>query len=65
MSDIKVDEIMQVLKALEIAINKRIFTKSEIDTFFPAWNNLTSIVEKIKRQNIIDQMYKESIENVE
>jgi hypothetical protein len=58
MSEVKVDEIFQVLKGLEIAINKKMFTKEELDVFFPSWNNLVSVIDKIKRQDLINQLYK-------
>jgi hypothetical protein len=60
-----ITELTVVLKACEIAINKKAFTKEELNAFFGAWNNLTSNLEKIKRQQIVDKMYEEPVEPVE
>lgn len=61
MSNLQVDinEIALLLKAIEIAINRKIYTKQEINQYFPLWNNLTASIEKMKRQAIVDQMYAE------
>lgn len=63
MTDLKIDvnEISYLLKAIEIAINRKVYTKQEINEYFPLWNNLTASIEKIKRQTIVDKMYEEPV----
>ena len=63
--NISLQEISTLLKAIEIAINKKSYTKQEIDQFFPLWNNVIASVEKINRQNIVDQLYAEPAKPIE
>ena len=59
MSNFKADiqEIMILIHAVEIAINNKVYTKEQIDKIFPIWNNMTSNLQKVQRQNAVDQLY--------
>jgi len=52
-------DIEIVLRACEIAINKKVYSKEEIDVIFNSWNNLVATLDKLKRKQIVDELYKE------
>ena len=60
--DISISDIVNLISATEIAINKRIYTKEQIDKFFPSWNNIAATLEKHKRQLLIQDLYKEHVQ---
>jgi hypothetical protein len=55
---LEIQDIVIIVNAFQVAMNKGIYTKEEMDRFFPAWNNLTSMFEKQQRQQTF-QNYKE------
>jgi hypothetical protein len=70
MSSFQVDvqEILVLVNAVEIAINKtlpgnqKVYSKEQIDNIFPVWNNVTANLQKLQRQNAIDQLYSQTQE---
>ncbi len=52
-------ELLSIIQGLEIAINRKVFTKEEISKIFPAWNNVASELEKYKRHVIVKKLYQE------
>ena len=57
--NVDINDIIKVLKGFEIALYKKTFSKEEVDEYFPAWNNLTSVLDKIKRNQQIYSIYPE------
>jgi hypothetical protein len=57
--NIDINDVITLISATEIAINKKVFTKEEITKIFPSWNNLAATLEKHKRQLLVDKLYSE------
>jgi hypothetical protein len=57
--NIELNDIITLINGLEVAINRKAFTKEEVNKYFPVWNHVTSLLEKQKRQSIVDELYKE------
>lgn len=60
--DIELNDIVLLIKAVSVAINKKVYTKEELDVFFDAWNDISSKIEKIQRKQLVDTLYKDSEE---
>jgi hypothetical protein len=54
-----IQEIVVLVNAFQVAMNKGVYSKEEMGKFFPAWNNLTAALEKQQRQQAVDQNYRE------
>lgn len=54
-----INDIIILLRGCEIAIYKKVYTKEELDILFPVWNNLTSMMDKIKRQQQVETLYRD------
>jgi hypothetical protein len=65
--DIDVNELVLLVQAVEIGIFKKVYTREELTKYFPAWNNLTGKLEKLKRQTAVEKLYREpeKVEKVE
>lgn len=59
--DISINDIINIIAATEIAINKKVYTKEQINKFFPSWNNIASSLEKHKRQMLIEELYRDPV----
>lgn len=57
--DVDINELIILVQAVEVGIYKKVYTREELTKYFPAWNNLTSKLEKITRQNAVEKLYRE------
>jgi len=55
--NIGLNDMNTLLKALELSMNRKTFSKEEASQFFPIWNNLTTEFDKLRRQNAFEAMY--------
>lgn len=60
--NIDLNDIVQLTSALEIVFNRKLLTKEEAKTFFPAWNNVVSQIEKHKRDLLFTRVYESELE---
>lgn len=55
--EININDVFLLVEATSIAINRKVFTKEEIDKIFPIWDSLSTVIEKHKRKTVVDQLY--------
>ena len=58
---LQTSEIVVLVNAFQVAMNRGVYSKEEMDKFFPAWNNVTASVEKQHRQDQVDQHYRQRL----
>jgi hypothetical protein len=52
-------DLINIVLGIELAINRKAFSREEAYKIFPSWNNIASILEKNKRSIIFEQQYAE------
>ena len=62
--DITISDIVNLVAATEIAINKKVYSREQIEKFFPSWNNIAANLEKHRRHLQVQELYKEQAHNV-
>ncbi len=57
---ISILEIKELTNYLNIAIERKVFTKEEIVKVFPIWEKVSTICDRIERKLKVENLYKEA-----
>ncbi len=61
-ASVKITDIYNVAQAMELAIDRMIFTQEEIEKFYPSWNTVLRFCEDVKRKTKVEEAYKKKAE---
>lgn len=61
-TSVKITDIYDVAKAMEIAIDRMVFSQEEIERFYPSWNSVLRFCEDVRRKTKVEEAYKKKAE---
>ena len=60
---VKITDIYVVAQAMELAIERAVFTEDEIKEFYTSWSTVLRFCEDVKRKTKVEEIYKKKKES--
>jgi len=54
---ISTSDLLVLLEATGLSLNQKIYSKENAEKIFKVWNNLTTDIERLKRNAVFNQLY--------